>query len=829
MNGMYMMDRVESPIFVIAAIEEGSPIEWLSINPWACRFLGVKKEAFLANAAANMPVLAAWEAGEKTLLEIEGNELFCAPPLECGAYPDTFEGQPCWVLMGEFQVPFEGEKREVGHTLMEEAIRHSISDAVIITDTELRVKSWNQAACQLYGWNGKEVEGKRIGEVIPTTYVKEKRPRVLRQFAESGSWEGEVLQVGKGGKQVYVHSAVNTVRDAAGNALGVIAVNRDITNRKAIENALQESETRLKLAGQVAYDLIYEWDPHTGGLIWFGDIDSMLGFPKGTISHDISAWLERIHPEDRKKMEAAVVYHTTHDDPIDDVYRIMHADGHYLHWKDDALAVVEEGKIVKFVGVCRDITEKTLSESQLRERERLLTTISENFPRAYLSVIYPDLTVGYTNGQEFKLAGIDPEQFVGLHVRDVFGLYGEEVVEKVQAAYQKTFEGHPQVFEIQLGEEYQQFNTVPIEGEDGQVDRMLAVVRNVTDAKVREIKLQESEEKFSKAFREHPVPMEIFDVHNGQRVEVNESFIRLLGYSREQIQQSGMDGLDLWIDTDRRTIALEALKTYGKVQDFPLDMKTQKGNIRHLLVSAAMLDTGSGNMAIVSLVDITLRKMAEESLRTSEAHLQTLLDTIPDMVFLKDPEGRFIWCNQRFATLLNARIEEIIGKTDYDFASEPLADAYRREDILATEAPGPRKMEETVRVLTTGEEIKVETIKTAMYDEQEELIGVLGIARDITERIRQMSMLEQQNEALKNISWMQSHEVRAPLANIMGLIGLLENNMAPTDEERTFIYQEIINAAHILDGIIHQIVEKTQEYLWKAQPNKADQPLEERM
>ncbi|MGN7611429.1 ATP-binding protein [Magnetococcales bacterium HHB-1] len=148
----------------------------------------------------------------------------------------------------------------------------------------------------------------------------------------------------------------------------------EIGERKALEATLKQSETtlkeserRLKIAGKVAYDLIYEWDVQTDHLEWFGDIDSLLGYAQGEISRDITAWLSLIHPDDQPKLKGAVDQHRTSTSPIQFDYRIQHKKGHYRYWMDNGLPLLDStGKPYKWIGVCTDITEQKEMEKQLR-------------------------------------------------------------------------------------------------------------------------------------------------------------------------------------------------------------------------------------------------------------------------------------------------------------------------------------------------------------------------------------------------------------------------------------------------------------------------------
>ncbi len=124
------------------------------------------------------------------------------------------------------------------------------------------------------------------------------------------------------------------------------------------------------------------------------------------------------------------------------------------------------------------------------------------------------------------------------------------------------------------------------------------------------------------------------------------------------------------------------------------------------------------------------------ALQASEAHLRTLIEMIPDLIWLKDPDGVYISCNAKFERFFGAKETDIVGKTDYDFVDKELADFFRKKDKEAMAADKPCLNEEEVTYADDGHSEILETIKTPMYDFEGKLIGVLGIARDITERKR---------------------------------------------------------------------------------------------
>jgi PAS domain S-box-containing protein len=130
--------------------------------------------------------------------------------------------------------------------------------------------------------------------------------------------------------------------------------------------------------------------------------------------------------------------------------------------------------------------------------------------------------------------------------------------------------------------------------------------------------------------------------------------------------------------------------------------------------------------------DITDRKQIEQALAAERANLRALVNTIPDLVWLKDPNGVFLTCNPTFERFFGAKEAAIVGRTDHDFVDAELADFFRLNDQRAMAAGGPTVNEEWVTFADDGRRVLLETITTPMRSADGRLVGVLGIGRDIT-------------------------------------------------------------------------------------------------
>ena len=127
--------------------------------------------------------------------------------------------------------------------------------------------------------------------------------------------------------------------------------------------------------------------------------------------------------------------------------------------------------------------------------------------------------------------------------------------------------------------------------------------------------------------------------------------------------------------------------------------------------------------------------------KDTEINLRELINTIPDLIWLKDKDGIFLSCNTMFERYIGSKEADIVGKTDYDFVSKELADIFRKYDQKIMTANHTFVTEENVTFADDGHQAIMETIKTPQYDIDGNIIGVLGVARDITKRKKAEDLL----------------------------------------------------------------------------------------
>jgi len=162
----------------------------------------------------------------------------------------------------------------------------------------------------------------------------------------------------------------------------------------------------------------------------------------------------------------------------------------------------------------------------------------------------------------------------------------------------------------------------------------------------------------------------------------------------------------------------------------------------------------------------------QRSLAESESKYRTLLESLPQKIFLKDRDSIYVSCNENYARDLGIAPKEIAGKTDHDFHPKELVDKYRADDRRIIESGETETIEE--RFVQDGIESVVQTVKTPVKDENGAVAGVLGIFWDITDRKRAETELQEANRRLKE---MTNTDVLTGLRNRRHLFEVLEQEL----------------------------------------------------
>jgi PAS domain S-box-containing protein len=296
----------------------------------------------------------------------------------------------------------------------------------------------------------------------------------------------------------------------------------------------------------------------------------------------------------------------------------------------------------------------------------------------------------------------------------------------------------------------------PLLDENGRLIGAVHIMIDITDRKLAREALEKSEERFRLAAESSTDLIYEWDLK--ERVDWFGKIDELLGYAPSEFPRT----LEAWTNSvhpDDRNRVMAAVKNHlEKSEPYNIEYRVRKKDSTYSYWwgrgAAARDEKGNPYRWVGAITDITERKRAEEALRASENKYRILIENVPQKIFLKDKDCIYISCNENYAQDLKIKPNEISGRTDYDFYPKEFTEKYRADDKRIMEAGKTEELEE--KYVQDGREIWVNTIKTPVKDEEGNLVGILGIFWDITERKKVEEALKQTEEQLRQSQKMEA-------------------------------------------------------------------------
>lgn len=272
--------------------------------------------------------------------------------------------------------PALAERRE--HRLDELDLRSRIADAVgeaiIVTNRYGRIIYWNGAAQRLYGWTSEEVLGSDLLDVTAADRLPSTLRPLVAGILRGDPWSGQLLVRDRAGRIFPVEATGTALLDDGGEPIGIVTASRDVSRHHDAQEALRDSELRLQLVRRASASVIWEFDPDSDRVHWSDTLGEVFGYAQQEVEATRSWWLERVHPEDRARVEAAFEEFVTDRRRFwTDEYRFRRGDGTYADVFDRAYASPErEGKQYRMAGAMVDLSERR----RLMDEQRLLSQAS---------------------------------------------------------------------------------------------------------------------------------------------------------------------------------------------------------------------------------------------------------------------------------------------------------------------------------------------------------------------------------------------------------------------------------------------------------------------
>lgn len=384
---------------------------------------------------------------------------------------------------------------------------------------------------------------------------------------------------------------------------------------------------------------------------------------------------------------------------------------------------------------------------ELKKSEQNLKISEENF-RTFFNTIDDMIFIGNKAGEIFfvnnaviRKLGYTMEEIKGMHILDV---HPEEKKEEAAKIFTDMFEGKMDKCPLPLSKKDGSYLPVETRVWFGKWDEKECVFGISKDLSKEEENIQ----KFDKIFNNNPALMAISTVDKREFTDVNKAFVEKLGYSKEEIIGKSAIDLQIFVQYEKQALVKEKLLRDGKIYNEEIKIRKKSGEIIDGYFSGEILESQGKKYFLTVMIDITEQKKAEESIKVQNGLINSLLDSIPDIIFFKDKEGVYLGCNPSFMEFVGKRKDEIVGKTDYDLFDKETADFFRKQDIKMLGILASRHNEEWI-TYPDGSKILLDTLKTPYWGKEGELIGILGISRDITRRKEAEEKLRKSEEMLQ--------------------------------------------------------------------------------
>ncbi|HEY2931032.1 MAG TPA: PAS domain S-box protein [Acidobacteriota bacterium] len=389
-----------------------------------------------------------------------------------------------------------------------------------------------------------------------------------------------------------------------------------------------------------------------------------------------------------------------------------------------------------FIAIVRDITQRKHAEDLLRESEERNRTLLASLPQR---VFFKDKQSVFVSANEAfaRDLGKKPEEVIG---KTDFDLFRTDVAERYRSDDLRIMSTRrPETIEessvFQGQSRYLEIVKAPVISDDGEVLGVLGLYTDITERKGQEAELAEQRYLMDTLMENAP-----------DKIYFKDSESRFLRVSKALANAFGLKHPSEALGkTDYDFFAVEyAHAVFRNEQEIiktgrPMIGVTEReiwanGQVTWAMTTRmAMRDQDGRIIGTFGLSrDITASKRAEGALRESEERNRTLLASLPQRIFFKDRNSRFVSVNDAFARDLGMSPADIIGKTDYDFAPRELADKYRADDMRVMNTRRSETIEE--KNVSQGTERFVEVIKAPVVRDNSEVMGVLGLFSDITQR-----------------------------------------------------------------------------------------------
>ncbi|HJR76333.1 MAG TPA: PAS domain S-box protein [Nitrospiraceae bacterium] len=640
----------------------------------------------------------------------------------------------------------------------------SATDAIVLADERGDIISWNRAARKLFGYTEEEIKGQPLTVIMPERY-RESHLEGFRRFRDTGEPRlvGSLIVVEglrKDGTEFPLELSLATWKTEGRSFYSGII--RDVTERRRAEEALDRLRRQHALILTQAGEGIYGLDSggnttfiNTAASTLLGyDADELLGRPMHRVLH-------HTRPDGTSyPKEACPIYAAIRDGQV---HRVTDE----VFWKKDGTSfpveyvstpIREDAAVIGAVIVFRDISDRKRAESALEEAEQRFRSLVANIPGAvYRCACDADWTMRFLSEAIYALCGYPASDFIDNLVRPYASiihpddrLMVQEIIGKavlMKQPYQVEYRIVNATGSIRWAYE----NGQGIFETDGRLLWLDGVILDITERKLAQTALQESEARYRALFDDNPSMYFMVD-GGGTILSVNRFGCQQLGYGVEELlggsihrvfHQSEHEAVRRNLDT--------CLRSPGVPMSWELRKVRKDGSVLWARETAqAVLNENGIPVVLIVCEDVTAIKDAEQALRESEDFTKQVLRSSADCIKVLDLEGRLLFMNEAGMTLMEIPDpSSVTGRVWTEFWEGD--DGAAASAALAAAKAGEVGKFVGCCPTFTGRPKWWDVQVTPMHDAHGNLHRLLVTSRDITEHKRVQEALRLSEERLEHV------------------------------------------------------------------------------
>jgi len=738
----------------------------------------------------------------------------------------------------------ETERKRTEEALQESekifrTIFESFEDIYYQTDLNGIITLISPSVYRISGWKPEELIGQ------PTTMVynsPEDRVTLLKELTKQGYVRDyELTLLMRDGSKARASLAAHLIYDSSGAAAGLAGALRDITGRKRTEESLFKSEKKFAATFHLNPNPMAITDVATGKIVdannafscWTGyGLEEVIGVS----TLDLHFW---VNPEDRKR----IIDTLTAAGEINDAEVIlMQRNGNLRNVLLSArfIEIEQERHMLTLV---QDITERLKMEADLRGGEKRYREFADFLPQP-VGEFDVKGNLSFVNRSFFKLFGYTKEDYdKGLNVFNmIIPEHHRIALDKIQRILNgESSDGSDYTMIRKDGSTFPAILfTSPVMHERKPLG-LRAIMIDITDRKVAEGTLRESEATLRSVFKTNPVGLCI--MKNRVYQSANKAWYEIFGYSESDI--IGHTTRMLYQNEEEYARVGRELYT-GLWESGLTSVRTQirrkDGAFRDVILTAVPLDSEDLSLgALVTVEDITDRSRIEEELRESQRMLSDIIDFLPDATLVIDKQGKVIAWNRATENMTGVRAEDMLGKGNYEHAlpfygeRRPIlidlalhADLENEKDYTAIRRIGDIVFGEAYTPKLSPGNIHLSGAASVLRDNKGEIVAAIECIRNNTERKKLESQLQQAQkmEAIGTLAGGIAHDFNNILSAILGYTDMALTEHNADDRVRRYL-EQVYKAGERATDLVKQILAFSRQHDEKPRPLRVSPIIKE--